>query len=372
MRRTIRLLSVVVLAMATVLPASVQARATATPWTAGAPMLQARAGHTATLLPTGRVLVTGGMDEYGTVLASAELYNPWTNRWAPTAPMGEPRMWHAAVLLASGRVLVTGGWAPDQPTNSAEIYTPWTGSWSSASPMQMAQALHTATLLPTGEVLVLGSTTWELDDQPEIYTPWTDTWRLGPSLYPSSPCGGTTTTRLRSGRVLIAGGCGSWGGTNSVAFELDAFTNTLVSPSMMLGPGRQNHAASLLRNGKVLATGGYAVTADIYAGTELYDPATATWTESASMSYPRLGHTQTTLAGGRVLVVGAYGYLGDAAITAEVYSPWTDTWTVSPMLHARGGQHTATLLRNGRALVAGGIDEGGFAQANVELFDPAA
>ena len=47
-------------------------------WTSTAGMIEARAGHTATLLPDGAVLVAGGytLDSSSSRLASAELYDP--------------------------------------------------------------------------------------------------------------------------------------------------------------------------------------------------------------------------------------------------------------------------------------------------------
>ena len=60
-----------------------------------------------TLLPSGKVLVTGGFNENS--LASAEVYDPVTGTWSPTASMTTVRQGHTATLLPSGKVLVTGG-----------------------------------------------------------------------------------------------------------------------------------------------------------------------------------------------------------------------------------------------------------------------
>ena len=73
----------------------------------------ARTGHTATLLPSGKVLVAGGHSGPGNDLSSAELYDPATNTWSPADRMTTARAnYHSATLLPSGKVLVVGGLSP--------------------------------------------------------------------------------------------------------------------------------------------------------------------------------------------------------------------------------------------------------------------
>ena len=78
---------------------------------------QDRYVHTATLLPDGRVLVVAGArrfyDEDGDpniiVLSSAELFDPATSTSTFTGSLATARAGHTATLLNDGRVLVTGG-----------------------------------------------------------------------------------------------------------------------------------------------------------------------------------------------------------------------------------------------------------------------
>jgi len=87
------------------------AHASSGTWSATGSMSVARWDHTATLLPTGRVLVAGGTDlptSAGASLASAELYDPATGTWSATGPMSEGRLQHTATLLPTGKVLVAG------------------------------------------------------------------------------------------------------------------------------------------------------------------------------------------------------------------------------------------------------------------------
>src|SRR6516164_7223219 len=70
--------------------------------------------HTATLLPDGTALFTGGKAYRKTTFAyepeSAELYDPGTNAFRITGSMSTGRLQHDATLLNDGTVLVTGGY----------------------------------------------------------------------------------------------------------------------------------------------------------------------------------------------------------------------------------------------------------------------
>lgn len=95
------------------------------PWTLTGSMHSIRAGHTATLLPNGQVLVAGGAGTGGSSLASAALYTPATGKWTTTGSMNTSRLNQTAPLLNNGQVLVAGGvGTSDLPIASAELFTP--------------------------------------------------------------------------------------------------------------------------------------------------------------------------------------------------------------------------------------------------------
>jgi trimeric autotransporter adhesin len=119
-------------------------------------------GNTATLLPSGRVLVMGALESLGggdyRALADAFLYDPTSDAWSAAAPMLGPRYSQTATLLTSGRVLVVGG---DDATGffnlpTAELYDPSTNTWTDAGVMSDCRMEHTATLLLSGGVLIAG------------------------------------------------------------------------------------------------------------------------------------------------------------------------------------------------------------------------
>jgi hypothetical protein len=99
-------------------------------FTATASMHVARSGHTATLMPDGTVLITGGLvDNFFDTTALGELYNPSTGAFSTQVYMNASRGIHQATLLLDGRVLVTGGLTSNTYPNyqilaSAELYNP--------------------------------------------------------------------------------------------------------------------------------------------------------------------------------------------------------------------------------------------------------
>src|SRR6266542_2641795 len=100
-------------------------------WTATGNLGTPREFHTATLLPSGKVLVAAGSNLSGD-LSSAELYDPATGLWTATGSLGTRRESHTATLLPSGKVLVAGGTNRVTALSSAELYDPGLGfivSW---------------------------------------------------------------------------------------------------------------------------------------------------------------------------------------------------------------------------------------------------
>jgi WD40 repeat protein len=143
------------LALALNLAPALVIQAQADTFTTTGSMATTRQFHTATLLPSGKVLVAGGGGSSGS-LSSAELYDPATGTFTTTGAMATARRYHSATLLPSGQVLVTGGYDGSSSLSSAELYDPATGTFTTTGTMATARRYHTATLLPSGQVLVAG------------------------------------------------------------------------------------------------------------------------------------------------------------------------------------------------------------------------
>jgi hypothetical protein len=95
-------------------------------------MTTRRQDHTATLLSDGTVLIAGGqiggdgMSVRASAQASAEIYDPATANFSLTGSMINARFGHSATLLLDGTVLIAGGsaYAPGDDPTRAEIYHP--------------------------------------------------------------------------------------------------------------------------------------------------------------------------------------------------------------------------------------------------------
>ena len=161
-----------------------------------------RAGHTATLLRDGRVLIVGGSNALG-VVKESEIYDPLSNTLTRTGELTYERRDHRAMLLQDGSVLVIGGTTGDEgaeePVTAAERYDPATGTFSSEGDPGI-DPIHAATLLPSGEVFIIGDS-----GEVVLYDPATGAFGpTGHSIGENRVF--YTTTVLRDGRVLIVGG----------------------------------------------------------------------------------------------------------------------------------------------------------------------
>src|SRR5438046_7802842 len=123
------------------------------------PLVVPRIGHAATALSDGRVLITGGRDNAGNIVAVSEIFDPETQTSTASATLTTARVDHTATRLADGRVLVAGGTGDIGPLSSAEIFdpaNPAAGFHVVGSAMSAARAHHTATLLNDGKVPMTG------------------------------------------------------------------------------------------------------------------------------------------------------------------------------------------------------------------------
>ena len=178
-------------------------------WSPTGAMSVARFGHSATRRMDGRVLVAGGTAG-SAGLRSTEVYVPSTRSWVTTSDLTTPResddiCCKQAVLLASGKVLVAGGWN-GSVLRTAEVYDPGTGAWTSTGSMRVGrEAGFHLIRLPDGRVLALGG----IDDYgplkyAEVYNERTGTWHRVNDMTAARYA--PAAVLIPGGRVLVAGG----------------------------------------------------------------------------------------------------------------------------------------------------------------------
>lgn len=340
--------------------------------------------HTSTLLPNGKVLVTGGYRDNGTtseVFDTAELYDSSTGRWATTGNMNAMRYVHTASVLANGKVLVVGGLASNRNNismlNSAELYDPITGHWSLTGNITVARYWHTMSILTNGKVLITGGVdvivgNTKPSNTAELYDPSTGSWTM---------TGNMTTARhshaacaLANGKILVVGGA-SYDGTDTVSLNSAELYDPLTGSWTMINNltfSRYRHTAFTLSDGKVLVAGGSATNVNnenLSNTVELYDPLTQLWSLTGNITNGRFFHAGSLLPNGMVLLSGGVpltGYTSPILNTVEVYNPSTKGWTMTGNMTGRFW-HGASTLANGKVLVSGGYN--GFSMyRNAELY----
>lgn len=327
------------------------------------PQANALEGHTATVLDDGRVLIAGGTattgPSAGMVLDEVELYDPKIEAFLPSlAALQDRRSEHVAVKLADGRVLITGGVDENGAVlKSAEIFDPITETTSAVPDMADERAYHTATLLPNGRVFVaggfsvlssmdlLGSLTSAVDST-ELYDPGTNTWIPGPALPEGRAAHGASL--LGDGRVLITGGLevGTVFGIpapelSSDCRRYDPATNTLLATASFSGE-RLLHGQVTLNNGDVLIGGGAGGSVLLLsfcslASTRVYDTAANSWSNTANLNVARSGPNLVNRVSDIVCIGGAMSpgslFTGQAgaADVIEIASQSVFSWTMTGM-----------------------------------------
>ena len=350
------------------------------PFAATGNMTVARLGHTATLLPNGKILIAGGCGDNSEYLASAELYDPAVGTFTATGGMTVRRCGHTATLLPNGKVLIAGGDTLDRYLPpSAELYDPGVGTFTTAGTVDVAGLGHTATSLSNGNVLFAGGLWWaafidgggvlDVFASAELYDPSAGTLTATGSMTVARY--DQTATLLSSGKVLFVGGYDSASSYDVTAsaelYDPSASSFTVISGATAARVGQK---ATLLPSGKVLIAGGSSevLDNDFFASAELYDPAAGTFAATGSMTVARFGHSVTVLPSEKVLIAGGASNDFTTLQSAELYDPAAGTFAaIGNMTAARTG-HTATLLPSGKVLIVGGWNYDNTTLASAELY----
>jgi len=305
-----------------------------------------------TALADGRILFTGGIDPTtGQTTANAAVYDP-VAQTTTTLTMSGPRAGHGASLMGNGRVLVTGGLSALDLQNplslftgllvSTEIFDPVTNTFSAGPNMLEARGLHTSTTLTNGQVLIAGGISLipflnlpSVSSTAYKFNPATNSFGI-PAVF-SGARFLHSAAPLSGGRVLLVGG---------ISLDLTQFLLTLNPLDLIFSTrsdcqvytpafssfgtfatvngmqiGRAAPAVAPLPNGGALIAGGFELAINPTTQTFGFTPtATADLfssnpnaiTPTGSMSAARLFPLSANLPDGTVMVLGG-------GVPAEIY-----------------------------------------------------
>jgi hypothetical protein len=237
-------------------------------------MVEPQSAQTATLLTNGNVLIAGGLKGWSdccSIPAAPELYDPTTGVFRRTGGYADSAyvgyyvsglIGVPATLLRDGRVLIA-----TEP--AAELYNPVSGTFSRAGVMLTRGsptsgvppyiAGRAAAMLSNGQVLLTGGAHEDLGrfKGAEIYDPVAGVFTQTADM--AAVRTGHTATTLPNGAVLIAGGEGiqcDRPGCAVISLSTAELFGGAFTPAGQMNVAREFHQATLLKDGRVLITGG--------------------------------------------------------------------------------------------------------------------
>ncbi|MBF5042612.1 MULTISPECIES: kelch repeat-containing protein [Myxococcaceae] len=346
------------------------------PETCGA-LAAPRAGHSATLLQDGRVLVAGGFALQAgarVALSSAELYAPDTGTLSAAPDLGSARAFHSASLLPSGSVLLAGGENAAGPLADALRVDLAQGGVASF-PLERARSQHAAAVDSAGHVLLAGG----VGEGGGVVAPAEarvqDGAAAAPVAVPLPRLGASALRTPGDGLAVVGGSDGSALVQDVVLLRFGAAGFESAGPPARLLQGRRAAAVAPWAGGaSALVLGGFdtptesPTTQRALATSELVALTPGARATPGPNVGARADACAVALPDGRVLAAGGRtgepGTLPQSSDAAElIVPPAADASTPLPVvlglarLEAGRWAHTCTLLADGTVLVVGGLKE---------------
>ncbi len=408
-------------------------------------MLAQRAFATGTLLPDGRVVIIGGSSilPVSGFPSQVEVFDPATGTFSALGSIIQPRRNHSATLLPDGKILITGGWLPTTTgpmvsTASVEIFDPATGISEQVGNLATRRADHRAAALATGQILVTGgrtdtpflrsaeifdpllfmrpedlyafyqefaNLTLENQELAQLYNNATNVIyglavtnatlqadltyanetidELQAHLAEIEPnpfrlLAATTIPRTRAythtlpdGRVVIQGGTILDLPSQRVISVFNPQTEQIFVGATNIDI-RIGHMGNVLPDGRVMFSGGsiryFPSGPDVFTNsTEIYNPGTSNVVYGPSMIQPRMAGFSINLADGRLLMMGGRNLATPFLAQSEIYEPSNQVFRLSGVMTAQVLTPIATLLQDERVFIYGyGTNQLPVAQ----IFDP--
>ncbi|WP_395842761.1 kelch repeat-containing protein [Archangium violaceum] len=345
-----------------------------------------RAGHTATLLEDGRVLLVGGfqVDARGenATLASAELFDPVTGTLEQVPGLGSPRAFHTATRLPGGKVLLAGGEVKSVegtlPVGNARVLDVAQGT-STEVALKAARSHHGAAVDAGGRVLLVGgvgaggAVVSEAEgydtSSGQVFSVSTPVPRVGMGVMPVqngqriAVVGGSDGTELRPEVLFFSYEGGSFvpvgEGARLREPRRDATLVSFGGPERLLYVGGHDSPDASGSLEDVLGV-------RFLPTSEVVSPGSASQVTAGPQVFARSDLCAVALPDGRVMTLGglqstASGPVSDAHV--ELLVPGKDGGPTAllglmPLAQARH-QHSCTVLEDGSVLVVGGLEDNG-------------
>ena len=319
----------------------------------------AGSGMTATLLQNGvSVLVVGGFRPlYNDFSGEAVIYNTTTGSVTVVGSLGTPRGYHTASLLPSGKVLVAGGLGAStfgslsvngpQTLSSAEIYDPTAMTWSAAASMPGPLSNHKAVVMDAGGgslanwVAVAGgySAIGTITANAYYYNPTGNTWTTLPNMLQARAYHQMLYVTGSPGYILVVGGTANITSSFLSECEILNLTTLTWSTTGSLSAGRFGHRTRILSDGTIITVGGfYSHSIHGYATTQVTETfGGSTWTTQApsllTHVFAQVAAVESPTSTPQLLASsGAFaGFLVlQGASFSELYDKNSNTWSLIP------------------------------------------
>jgi galactose oxidase len=304
------------------------------------------------VLPTGKVFFIGEFDE-GFL---PHIWDPVTDDLTEVTPPHYNVFCSGHSFLADGRLLISGGHMDSHVGEPyAAIFNPFTAAWEHVPDMNDRRWYPTNTTLPNGDVVVLSGETVDSGASNELPQRWdaaSGTWKDLTTAMKDLPYYPRVFV-APNGKLLYVGP-----GPTSHYLDPEGTGTWFETVGTNFGDSRTYGGAVMFDNKILLVGGGDPPTNTV----ELLDlnSAAPRWQSMAPMSVARRQHNTTLLPDGTVLVTGGSSGAGfnnskGAVYLTELYDPATNTWSALANSSAFRGYHSTTvLLPDGRVLSAGG------------------
>jgi hypothetical protein len=312
--------------------------------------------HAAVAAGDGSVLVIGGSRGENTLSTAIDRFDPALRSFTRVGSLRTGRAGHTATRLPDGRILVAGGVTSLQIGNVADLVDERTGAVSHGGRLVRPRNRHAAVALADGRVLVVGGFD---DNTAEIWDPATNTFRLAGNMLHAREW--PTATLLADGRVLVAGGhSDAIGYAFAEVFDprTERFTALAAPAAPAFAARRQFHAAHRLADGRVLILGGehedpLRERLLPLASVVQFDPAGDTLSVRGDLEAPRSVAAAVPLGDDVVLFGGLTPAQAPAASAVRYRNGAPQALAAMPV-----GRHfhTATRMGDGRILILGGDD----------------